>query len=200
MEERPFTERGNGPPAEAYRRSSCITRSRWSISAPCMLKSRHKEGFGKPNLIPTCSLVSGSVAAQRAVTRAPSASRLCSVIRFLFADIFSGFVPKSRGLQHFSDATHATLEMENSTRFEVTTELHGRSWSAPLPTDAHLRSFPLATTKCFHFQMCKVLLLVLLNALAVQYNNTTASADIRKGIYNTLELRIYHTINMNQPP
>ncbi len=113
MEERPFTERGNGPPAEAYRRSSCMTRSRWSISAPCMLKSRHKEGFGKPNLIPTCSLVSGSVAAHRAVTRAPSASRLCSVMRFLFADIFSVFVPKWKGLQHY--ATHATLEKNCST-------------------------------------------------------------------------------------
>jgi len=80
-------ERGNGPPADAYRRSSCITSSRWSISAPCLLNSRHREGFANPNFIPTCSRVSGSVDAHSAVTRAPSASKLCRVMRFLVAMI-----------------------------------------------------------------------------------------------------------------
>ena len=181
MEERPFTERGNGPPAEAYRRSSCMTRSRWSISAPCMLKSRHKEGFGKPNLIPTCSLVSGSVAAHRAVTRAPSASRLCRVMRFLFADILSVFVPKERGLQH-RDATHATRR-ENSTRFEVTTELHGRSWSAPFPTYADTLPFPPATANVFSSSL-QLFLLVLLTASQV-HANTQRLVRLKEGYFTT---------------
>jgi hypothetical protein len=153
MEERPFTERGNGPPAEAYRRSSCMTRSRWSISAPCMLKRRHKEGFGKPNLIPTCSLVSGSVAAHRAVTRAPSASRLCSVIRFAFADIFPVFVPKSRALQHFSDDTHATRKEKFNTvgsQDGTARPLLVGSISNCTPTSV----FSTSNRQCFLFQMC----------------------------------------------
>lgn len=93
-----------------------MTRSRWSISAPCLLNSRHKEGFSKPNFLPTCSRVSGSDAAQRAVTRAPSGSRLCSVMRFLGAAISPSSVQQQAPSLY---AAHPRITWHNTQRAPV---------------------------------------------------------------------------------